>query len=631
VYLEALTESNAMSDFINKAIPENDFNNGGSTLGTPGGGIAGPQTQLSNQNQEGVAAALEANVDTAQTNQIGATAAGNQNRAFSSANQPCNPPKSIPYAVMDISGGLLKAYNDYTAGELDWEYYGDILLSAIGFDNKKCECYTPIIDLGTLAGSVAVGFLAKKFIQKMGKFQGLIRRTSKAKFEQFFNDNRQVYEFTGTYTNLFGDKNTIKFSQANYFSPTDMPGLGIGREQTLINLRTIVRRYKKRIGDITEQINSENYFPGDLVDLVYEKAALEQGISELNSIGGTFSNYHLALQNLARRTTNELMNNPWLWLNDKKLSMEFLSLTGVAIASLSNLLIARPMQCFGSNVELNDNCECVCTDGAEDCSAIPLGLWQNLYDYGMPGFIPRANELKTCKSCDCHLKPQYVTNNADPWGQCYCTYCEPGYTWFDGWNCPCLIWEDRSYFTSNSRGKCIANTELGFNKVWNEEKCQLECPEGSDLAERRPKGKYARIEDNGYPTGHYLYRTGCDYVCDGELQLADGTFSQFPPDCGEGYIWDGSPTVCNCVSCPVKLFYCQEEGTAISCDECPEGFTCSGVEGSDAYICSKSIYVTSSVDSPTYVGSSDECVSGFGVGAFGNSQWSSYFECSASS
>jgi len=105
-----------VSDFISKAKSENDFNNGGSTLGTPGGGTAGPQTQLSNQNQEGVVAALEANVDTAQTNQIGATAAGNQNRAFSSANQPCNSPRQKPTFILDINsvgfGGDCGCYID---------------------------------------------------------------------------------------------------------------------------------------------------------------------------------------------------------------------------------------------------------------------------------------------------------------------------------------------------------------------------------------------------------------------------------------------------------------------------------------------------------------------------------------
>jgi hypothetical protein len=52
------------------------------------------------------------------------------------------------------------------------------------------------------------------------------------------------------------------------------------------------------------------------------------------------------------------------------------------------------------------------------------------------------------------------------------------------------------------------------------------------------------------------------------------------------------------------------------------------VEGSDAYICSKRIYVTSSVDSPTYLGSSVGCAQMLGVGAFGNSQWFSGYECS---
>ena len=84
-------------------------------------------------------------------------------------------------------------------------------------------------------------------------------------------------------------------------------------------------------------------------------------------------------------------------------------------------------------------------------------------------------------------------------------------------------------------------------KIFNFDKCVFECPAGSDVALGKTKPALARLKDNlsdpSVPTKeHYLYQTGCDFICDGRDYV--GTW---PPTCSTGYSFDTTKSVCECV------------------------------------------------------------------------------------
>lgn len=239
---------------------------------------------------------------------------------------------------------------------------------------------------------------------------------------------------------------------------------------------------------------------------------------------------------------------------------------GLTFGALAALDPSRPKACFGRGTTLcKDTCACVCQDTTDtDCGNNPDEPRWSIVDIISP---IQTDEAKICKAaCGCHLQVSQLS--------CLCNSCEPGYTWKDGNRCTCYKEAVNPLYSPNPvtgewpsdqepviqiPGTCIEDDviaeEEGLGKIWGGDSayssaCAYLCPGTSDVGLGRSCGLYARLNDNlgaGAPTKeHYLYRTGCNCVCDGRDQLASGGLNQFPPVCPPGYIFDSDPHVCRC-------------------------------------------------------------------------------------
>ena len=238
---------------------------------------------------------------------------------------------------------------------------------------------------------------------------------------------------------------------------------------------------------------------------------------------------------------------------------------GMTFGALAALDPSRPKACFGPGTTLcKDTCACVCQDTTDvNCGNNPDQPQWSIVDIISP---IQTDELKICQpKCDCNM----TRGNFSGVGVfCPCDGCESGYTWKSNTGCPCQKANPkydasiRDIRIEWERGTCIEDDviaeEEGLGKIWggdsygsrNAGVCAYLCPGTSDVGLGRSCGFYARLNDNlgaGAPTKeHYLYRTGCNCVCDGRDQLASGGLAQFPPVCPEGYIFDSDPHVCRC-------------------------------------------------------------------------------------
>lgn len=237
-------------------------------------------------------------------------------------------------------------------------------------------------------------------------------------------------------------------------------------------------------------------------------------------------------------------------------------LIGLTFGALAALDPSRPKACFGPGTTLcKDTCACVCQDTTDtDCGNNPNEPEWSIVDIISP---VQTDELKRCQpKCGCNM----TRGNFSGAGVfCPCDGCESGYTWKSNTMCPCqkanLKYDAsiRDMTIEWERGTCIEDDvvaqEEALGKIWGGDSaystaCAYLCPGTSDVGLDRACGFYARLNDNlgaGAPTKeHYLYRTGCNCVCDGRDQLASGGLNQFPPVCPQGYIFDSDPHVCRC-------------------------------------------------------------------------------------
>lgn len=621
-----------MSDFINKAKPENDFNNGGSTLGTPGGGTAGPQTQLSNQNQEGVEASLEATADTAKTSQSGS--GNNVLRAASNQNTSPNCPPDYPKNSSGCCGSQTRATlfidsaiapvlavdsDEYKAlpgdiqqqarfwgtasgGGAEWLIQHLILY---GFEGR-CGCWVPLIGLSDIFGGWLAGFMLNRLMKVWGQAGKFRNKFLKAVMDRYArlptNKGALSVPSIDNFFNKALGKSNLRLIDIN--GGADLKNIIINnRNQGLINVH---KRAIAQLDSTLDTLRKGRSIKTVTGDTITKGSAEYTGlIRQLESLKQQTLKARERFVDEAWKVSEEALmkRSPSLpaWFNIDGFSNSALFQTiGLGINQLLALTVYRPKICFGPGSVLNENtCECECLPEYESCGFfakdyIQIGghsyAW--VYDLVSPNFLPTADELAHCaKSCDCNLQLSSTNFNID----CKCTDCVSGFTWKDGNGCACL----RDYYYTpppgqrksdrggwkKQRGICIdsdiVSAEEGFGKNWNEETCAYECPIGTDVRFKfvpydalpggifvsRPCGAYARIEDNlgiQAPTkAHYLYTTGCDCVCDGRDQLADGTLSQFPPDCesliGPGAVFVDDPTVCNCLPCPDEDKTCVKE------------------------------------------------------------------------
>lgn len=278
-----------------------------------------------------------------------------------------------------------------------------------------------------------------------------------------------------------------------------------------------------------------------------------------------------------------------------QLNHVFYQLFGVSIITFMSLSLMVPKRCYGSNAVLNwKTCECECPPDHFECTATKLGgnvdaSW--LYDLIAPNFAPTANELKACRHCDCDLKVGDSVTSVivyGGWNTCMCDSCIDGTTFKAGVGCSCykefnrpplpggVTPGDYTPGIGKQRGKCVDNqiiaVETALGKSWDGEKCAYTCPPGSHIADGDSPiidpsmtPSCSRLEDNLYSMEfgmsgtapskhHYLYRTGCNYVCDERAisencdPFPNGSAHHFPPTCFSGYVWNGDPLVCACVN-----------------------------------------------------------------------------------
>ena len=381
--------------------------------------------------------------------------------------------------------------------------------------------------------------------------------------------------------------------------------LAIAKNQNLSP--TIKEQYRqlKALGkewdDFVSEINRKKSIMDADVEKVWRYHTFQEGVHKLTG-DPLFTSYQSA------------------WAEFSKVFVERM---GVFLTAL----VQRPKQCYGNNTFLNpDTCECECVEGGTQCGFLtrtsatgssPLtgpvtfgGFIDstiddtirrtNLFlDFINPNFLPQTNELKSCEiGCPCNLTHTSYT------GVCKCTACLGGYTWKTGGVCHCakdafLIDVFGRGSWGKEHGQCVDDDvdskETALGKTWDgKEICGYVCPAGSDVIEGRTMPSLARLQDNlsdsGVPTKqHYLYRTGCNYVCDGR-DRAEGT--PWPPTCDTGSTFDASKNVCACR--PNDGFCCgictkaDSPSGGASCDGCTGCCIydpASGVAGWDGYYC----------------------------------------------
>ena len=217
--------------------------------------------------------------------------------------------------------------------------------------------------------------------------------------------------------------------------------------------------------------------------------------------------------------------------------------TAIALGATS---IMRKKVCLGQHTFLNTTtCECECLPGKETFANGNLEDTIQSNIYGAASFIwdtvasvvVQADEFRSCCDvCNGCLNKRVFSFT----GTCHCV-CDPSSS------------EIRSHYGIHADAaddcpfeKTLVNAEYFSHGTISTEDCCCECPDGSDVKEGRTKPTLARLSDNLSDasvgsTSHYLYQTGCNFVCDGRDY--GGTW---PPTCSTGYSFDTTKSVCEC-------------------------------------------------------------------------------------
>lgn len=255
---------------------------------------------------------------------------------------------------------------------------------------------------------------------------------------------------------------------------------------------------------------------------------------------------------------------------------------GSLFQAISAATIYREKVCLGNNrmpkPDLDCNCKCR-PKFEEECGTVSSSIISNytnsVQDFAL-SLIFGSDEIAHCGYGCCTGQTEII--NSD--GECDCQDPDPSTYEFiqgsiyspNGCNC-------RKKISSGITGippalipgiyieKDVLAQKKAVGKIFNPNTCSFDCPDGSHVAEGISPGSYARITDNlgnGAPTtGHYLYETGCNYVCDGREPNSTNMISPWPPDCesllGPGAIFVNDPTVCNCLPCPDEDKTCVKE------------------------------------------------------------------------
>jgi predicted nucleic acid-binding Zn-ribbon protein len=649
-----------MSDFITKANPDEEFNNGGSTLGKSGGApIDGPQSVLSQTDQNDTIQSLaSANIGSYQQTNI------------SSATPPSANPGRNEDANGNCLGAMTRGSSSFRANALTItleDANGNYSPVAFIVGQAHCDCYVPLnVPLISLVGKLAKAKKLPSFISDLfgqnRQFEALLKYLGL--WDNYTNNVRNKLNSLYPWQRLQSQIDSMrKVINALWVSVADMKK-AIARTQARINyINKRINQFLANIAANTKARDAAVVLRDQISTLIQAKSAtrdalhlkLIQGIatpseqalyytiinsdlprlqasyrnqlqkisnynnriiSDSNEISGTFkldfqknvAQADLAAQNATlnklRDDINEELDDieaikplrdqyrsQWFqYLKDSKFSDIFdivTSMIGVGFDVLAALDPSRPKACFGPGTILNrDTCACECDTNHYDCAGTQgkAPLW-SIVDIVAP---VQVDELKRCyPDCGCNL-----TRNNHPLitainGFCECDGCESGYTWKSGFGCACskAVLSGGSIragtaTVARQMGTCIRDgviaAEEGLGKTWDPETCSWKCPAGSDVAEGRSCGwLYGRLQDNlggVAPTKqHYLYRTGCNCVCDGRDELASGTLAEFPPACQSGYVFNSDPTVCSCVPCLVEcvggLAYLGQGGGEF----CPDG------------------------------------------------------------
>ena len=315
------------------------------------------------------------------------------------------------------------------------------------------------------------------------------------------------------------------------------------------------------------------------------KVLAQKYLDDLGTIDGEIlAGSHLAKQ-LQRHAILEALGGG---------ALPFITSAAMEAAGLAeNFTLYREVDCKGDNTKLNEetcNCDCTLagsqsftTQSSEICySPGAVSYFDQALDI-LVNEIPGFNNLLSGPEVEgCYLPCQCAeSQKTDSFGNqlcgCFCNEHEFGFS-------------DK---VRNAYGiHADAADDCPFEMTLNTSTCCCECPAGSDVKEGRTMPALARLSDNLSDasvgsTGHYLYQTGCNFVCDGRDYV--GTW---PPDCGEGSTFDASKNVCACR--PNAGFCC---GTCTQADNPSEGASCdgctgcciydpaSGVAGWDGYYC----------------------------------------------
>lgn len=547
-----------MADFITKANPDEEFNNGGSTLGKSGGApVDGPQSPLSETDQSDTIEDLQF-ADTADSSQSGPTSAAADGQMSApegyvdsircTEEHPLNPDTGccgsrtealltlefmhqgtvMPGMIEDQQKEIIDDWKFALAAPLVWPtnfkgptagniagnlgrfgniggYFYPAILTwwAINLMSNsgpmgKCGCWTPVIGVTDLFGggtALKIGLQFIRWTKGIAFFRGALRNAAIKAYKKL----------------------QPKFISSLPAQPSE-----------------------KTINDMIENF------------LDYAQKQKTDGLPK-----GRFKNPKLGVIVVDPITGKKFLPEFDMY---KPVTTYFKKVLGISFSALATLSLMRPKQCFGENVRLNPyTCECECaSDEMEECGIASMPqAW--LYDLIAPNVLPTSEELKSCGKCDCNL--DLGANNLG----CKCTTCESGYTWKTG-RCDCSrdiqivntgngTYPAIQYTWAKQPGKCIRDdviaVEEGLGKTWDEETCSWQCPAGSDVAENRRCGLYARLNDNlgaGAPSKeHYLYRTGCNCVCDGRQKNSSNMFNPWPPLCPEGYEFNSDPLICSCV------------------------------------------------------------------------------------
>ena len=212
--------------------------------------------------------------------------------------------------------------------------------------------------------------------------------------------------------------------------------------------------------------------------------------------------------------------------------------TAVALGATG---IYRKKVCLGQNTFLNTTtCECECLPGKEAFANGNLEDTIQSNIYGAASFIwdsvasvvVQADEFRSCCDvCNGCLNERVFGFT----GTCDCV-CNPTSS------------EIRSHYGIHvdAADDCPFERTLVTDATISTDACCCSCPDGSDVKEGRTKPTLARLSDNlSDPsvgsTGHYLYQTGCNFVCDGRDYV--GTW---PPTCADGEVFDNRKNICEC-------------------------------------------------------------------------------------